>query len=210
VLSSKLVRDARVLDLLFRIDQDIAECARVRGCPCSGKLHRALYPRKTRGVPARLQSDGLAFRFSFCCALDGCRRRVTPPSVRFLGRRVYLGAVVVLLTALAHGATAKRVRRLRAVLGDVSERTLARWRTWWREEFPATRFWAEHGARLAPAVATALLPCSLFQRFQGEDAAARLVAMMRFLAPLTIGIPPSQPRLAMAVRYPQRVPVDRR
>jgi len=40
--------------------------------------------------------------------------------VRYLGRRVYLGAVVVLVTAMIGGLTATRVARLRQWLG-VSE-----------------------------------------------------------------------------------------
>ena len=47
--------------------------------------------------------DEYRYRFSFCCDRDGCRKRVTPPSVRFLGRRVYLGAVVILIGRHAAG-----------------------------------------------------------------------------------------------------------
>jgi hypothetical protein len=167
-LSPKLVRDARVHDVLLRIDEEMAAGVRSRGCGCGGKLHSARYPRKPRGVPDVLAARH-GVRFSFCCASDGCRRRVTPPSVRFLGRRVYLGIVVVLLAVLAHGATTKRVRRLRVVLGEVSERTIARWRCWWQEALPSTKFWRDHGARHVPPVETALLPGSLLARFRGED-----------------------------------------
>jgi len=184
-LSPKWVRTASVHGILLQIDHDLAEQARCRGCGCGGKLHSASYPRKPRGVPDALAAQHDRRR-SFCCARDGCRRRTTPPSVRFLGRRVYLGVVVVLLSALAQGATALRLRRLRAVLGEVSERTLERWRRWWREIFPTTEFWREHGARLSPPVATRQMPASLLARFVG-DAGARLIAMMRFLAPLTTG-----------------------
>lgn len=48
---------------------------------------------------------------SLCCAR--CRKRRTPPSVRFLGRRVYLAAVVVLACVLRQGPTRWRVARLR-------------------------------------------------------------------------------------------------
>ena len=77
-------------------------------------------------------------RLSFCCAQDGCRRRSTPASVRFLGRKVYLGVIVVLLTALHHGLTEARRRRLIEEL-DVPLQTLWRWQRWWREQFVATR-----------------------------------------------------------------------
>ena len=84
-----------LFELLFAIDQDLAANARAAGCPaCGGRLHSVRYPRKPRGGPADLGPE-YDWRFSFCCAGEGCRRRATPPSVRFLGRRVYLGAVVV-------------------------------------------------------------------------------------------------------------------
>jgi hypothetical protein len=62
-------------------------------------------------------------RFSFCCAVDGCRRRATPPSLRFLGRKVYLAAVVVLVSMMRHGATEPRLRQLTAAAS-----TAGRWR----------------------------------------------------------------------------------
>ncbi len=77
-------------------------------------------------------------RTSFCCAR--CRKRVTPPSVRFLGRRVYLGAIVVLACVLRQWPTPWRVARLGEVLG-VSRDTLARWHRWWRDVFVRTAFW---------------------------------------------------------------------
>jgi hypothetical protein len=52
---------------------------------------------------------------SLCCSRDGCRRRMTPPSVRFLGRRVYLGAVLVLVSAMQQGSLPGR--RVRPGLG---------------------------------------------------------------------------------------------
>jgi hypothetical protein len=112
-----------------------------------------------------------------------------PPSVRFLGRRVYLGAVVVLVTALQHGATPDRLARLYATLG-VSVRTLARWRDWWRETFARSRFWRAARSRLDSPVAEETLPASLLERFAGDET-ARLVALLRFLAPLTVteGLP---------------------
>jgi hypothetical protein len=96
--------------LLFRIDEDLAAQTRAAGCVfCGGKLHSARYPRKPRGVVCGLGGEAYERRLSFCCARDRCRRRSTPPSVRFLGRRVYLSAVVVLVTALAAGLTGRRI-----------------------------------------------------------------------------------------------------
>ena len=54
-------------------------------------------------------------RQSVCCAMEGCRRRANPPSLRFLGRQVYFGALVLLLPILMEGPTPRRVARLREV-----------------------------------------------------------------------------------------------
>ena len=79
-----------------------------------------------------------------------------------LGRRVYLGAVVVLATAMIGGVTAIRVARLRQWLG-ISLRTLARWRVWWREMFVASAFWRGARGRFMPPVMTETLPASLLE-----------------------------------------------
>jgi hypothetical protein len=71
------------------------------------KLHRSDYDRKPRGGPQ------WEVRFSFCCAQEGSRRRHIPPSVRFMGRRVYAGLVVVLVSAMIHGLKPERVQCLR-------------------------------------------------------------------------------------------------
>jgi hypothetical protein len=74
------------------------------------------YDRKPRGGPAGLGQE-YAERFSFCCAVDGCRTRATPPSLRFLGRHVYLATVVTLISAMQLGTTPSRLARLSVVPG---------------------------------------------------------------------------------------------
>jgi hypothetical protein len=119
-----------------------------------------------------------------CCAAAGCRKRVLPPSLRFFGRRVYLGPVFVLVSAMVHGITEKRAAALRDLVG-VSMRTLTRWRVWWRQVFPQTRFWHAARARFMPPVAEVSLPGSLVERFTQDADADRAVAALRFLAPVT-------------------------
>ena len=178
----KLLGDARLWGLLLRIDGDLAAAARAGGCRiCGGALHRSCYPRKPRGGPADLA--GYDRRDSFCCAQEGCRKRLTPPSLRFLGRKVYLGAVVVLLSALRHGATPARVARLGELTG-ASRRTLDRWREWWREVFAASPFWKAAAGHFERPVERELLLLSLLARFGGDEL-ERLVALLRFLAPLS-------------------------
>lgn len=109
---------------------------------------------------------------------------MTPASVRFLGRKVYFGAVVVLTTVLRHGATRVRLSKLRELFG-VSARTVARWREWWQEVFVATPFWRAAQGHLIPAVAAAALPGGLLDRFTG-DACERVAKLLRFISPLTV------------------------
>jgi len=109
---------------------------------------------------------------------------MTPPSVRYLGRRVYLGAVVVLVTAMIGGITAARAARLREWFG-VNVRTLKRWRVWWRETFIASTFWRGAQGRFMPPVAIEMLPASLLERFAGDER-TRLLHALVFLTPLTI------------------------
>jgi hypothetical protein len=124
-----------------------------------------------------------AQRLSLCCAAEGCRRRATPPSVRFLGRRVYVGAAMVAITALDARARRAEVRGLRAWLG-LSARTLARWRRWWRAVFAESAFWRSARGQLRTPVTATALPGGLLQRFAG-DLRAQLIAGLHFLAPIT-------------------------
>lgn len=170
---------------LSRIDHDLAADARIAGCLfCGGALHSARYPRKPRGVERSVLGEAYETRLSFCCDRDGCRRRMTPPSVRFLGRRVFLGAVVVLATALAQGLSARRVAALCAQF-SVSTRTLRRWRVWWTETFVESATWSGIRARLASPITLALLPASLLERCEGDDEPTRVTQLLRLIAPLS-------------------------
>jgi len=170
--------DQQVYQLLEKVDVDLTEEARQEGCRhCGGKLHRSDYDRKPRGGP---QWDT---RFSLCCAKEGCRRRHTPPSVRFLGRRVYAGLVVVLVSAMRHGLTPERVERLRETLG-MDRRTLARWRQWWLGLFVESSFWRTARARFMPPLCPKTMPLSLCLSFAVERR-ERLLDLLKFLAPIT-------------------------
>jgi hypothetical protein len=178
-LNSQLLVDERFYHVIDRIDSELAATARRAGCGiCDGVLHSARFPRKPRGLPAARSGEDR--RASFCCAT--CRKRTTPPSVRFLGRRVYQSAVVVLASALEQGPTRWGARRLRELFG-VSPQTLARWRVWWRETFVESRFWKAARAGLVPPIAEPP-PLSLLDRFEGA-VHEQLVALLRFLAPLS-------------------------
>ena len=140
-----------------RGDEAIADKARRGRCLlCRSVVHSARYLRKPRGCPARLSREH-DWRFSFCCSRDGCRKRKTPPSLRFLGRKVYVAAMVVLIAIMREGATAMRMRQLTALVG-VDRRTIERWRTWWRDTFTASPFWQIARAAFMPPVDQERLP----------------------------------------------------
>lgn len=166
---------------LLALDAELASEAQGRGCGyCGAALHVANYPRKPRGGPWLLRAEQ-DFRHGLCCSRDGCRRRTLPPSVRFLGRRVYFAAVVVLGAALQNGLTPKRVTHLQRILG-VNRRTLKRWLSWWTERFPRTSRFDELRGRLVPPVAAAALPLALLERFTAATPAGRVLALLRSLA----------------------------
>jgi hypothetical protein len=176
-----LLGDAKLYVHLLRIDRDLAAAERAGGCPaCGGRLDVADYLRKPRGGPAVLPAE-YERRFSFCC--DACRRRVTPPSVRFFGRRVYLAPVFLLVSAMQGALTARRLARLHDLFG-VDRRTVIRWRQWWRESFPMTAFFRAMAGRFIPAMAIARLAGALLARFSGSTR-DRVIAVLRFLSPLS-------------------------
>jgi len=178
--------DAKFWRVLFRIDEDLAAEVQVLGCAyCGASLHSARYPRKPRGVASALLGEDYEYRLSLCCAREGCRRRATPASVRFLGRRVYLGALVVLVGVLSQGLTVKRRSQLCQQL-RLSERTVLRWRQWWREVFPDTPWWRTARGRFVPALDVAQLPGALLERFIAAEPDQRLRDVLAFLAPLSI------------------------
>ena len=180
------LHDPKFFRFLAACDEELAEEARRAGCPhCGGRLHRADYPRKPRGVPEQVEA-GTVLRRSWCCEREGCRRRTTPASLRFLGRRVYSSVAVIVVGAMDRTRGAAW-RALIELLG-VSERTLRRWRRWWQTTFAASGFWRGIRGLLREAVAAADLPLALMESFEGS-ARSRLLALLRLLVPITGGSP---------------------
>jgi hypothetical protein len=174
--------DQELPEFLRKVDEELAANALEQGCRfCGSDLHRADYPRKPRGAAVGDK------RVSFCCCERDCRRRKTPASVRFLGRKVYAGFVVVLVAAMMHGLSPERVERIRQVIG-ADARTLKRWRQWWLENFVRSRFWKEARARFMPPLCQGTLPWALCKHFEVERR-DRLLDLLKFLAPITIPNP---------------------
>jgi len=184
-MSHELPRGKSFWSFLLSVDRDLAERTRQNGCTCGGRLHSANYPRSPRGCPDELP-ESYRHRLSFCCNRDGCRKRATPPSVRFLGRKVYLSVIVVLVAAMRHGATARRVRELSALVG-VDRRTIDRWQVFWREHFPQTCLWKVARGRLALFIEILTFPQSLMDAFFRTDSLEENWGnLLKFLSPISV------------------------
>jgi len=178
-----------VRGLLERIDVDLARQCRDRGCwRCGARLDVANYPRRVRDMlidahcASKLNAVVDDVRFSFCCA--ACRKRTTPPSVRFPGRKHFHSTAFLIISAVSRRLTGEIAAELEELFA-VSERTVRRWRRWWRTQFSASAFWRQQKARLRPPVPTDdELPLGLVERF-AHTAGERMAAVLRFLAPVT-------------------------
>ncbi len=173
-----VLQNPAIFHLLTRIDEELASSTRLGGCPlCGGPLHVADFPRKPRGCPAAVREE-YSWRLSFTCGR--CDARATSPSVRFLGRRVYLALVLMLVSppGSASGQT------LCDFLG-IPACTLKRWRRWWRVDFALTPFWQSVRERFMPPVMIERLPMSLLERFDAGEMTDSLRLALRFIAPLS-------------------------
>jgi len=194
-----ILSNARVWDFLKQVDAAEAQACREAGCPhCGGALHSATYPRKPHGLAAELRDD--VRRFSLCCSV--CRRRVKPASVRFFGRRFYVGALFLLVSALAL-AGGVRLQTIARRWG-IAASTLKRWRRWWLEAFPLTAQWqAKRGELAAPPEEPALR--RVLRIMRGRGLRARLLRSLVWLMPWTgvcaLGAGPASPAESVSVMH---------
>ena len=185
-MSHKYLHESRSHLLLLTIDREMAIECQQAGCQhCGGKLHQGNYPRSPHGVPGPFR-DHYDSRFSFCC--QDCRKRTTPPTVRFFGRYWYVAPVLLLLSALAFGLSARRRDKIKNYLGvTVPKSTWDRWREWWRNVFVKTPFWQQHKGLCPPAYESRCsLPRHLFCLFE-NPLDKKMTQILRFLSPLTSG-----------------------
>lgn len=164
-MCTNLLQDSRTFEFLQEIDRDTVTQAGHGMCRfCGDRLHRAYYMRKPRAPGIGLSAE-FCMRPSFCCQRDGCRRRMTPALVRFLGRRVYVSIIVLLVASMTQGPTPKRLCALKAELG-ISSQTLKRWLHYWREIFASQSTWRYHRGNFMPPIADMELPLALLARFE--------------------------------------------
>ena len=106
--------------------------------------------------------------------------------MRFLGRKVYLGAVVILVSAMRQGPSPRRVRELSRLFA-VDKATIVRWQSFWRDHIPQTPFWKLAWARLVPVFEIVALPLSILEAFfHRGDQYEGWANLLRFLSPITV------------------------
>jgi hypothetical protein len=170
---------------LLAIDAEAAALTRGAGCRvCGGPLCVGHFERKPRGGLLAAAAEDAMFtqRFSYCCSREGCRKRATPPSVRFLGRKVYVEGAIVLGCVLA-SVLEDRAGAIRQATG-IAARTVRRWQAWWRTVFAASALWVELRGRV-PTLDATQLPGAMLPLFAGQSEEDQLVMAMRFVSPLT-------------------------
>lgn len=179
---TEIVGRVTFFELLWQFDVDLAEETRRKGCPrCGGRLHRAAYDRKPRGVEI---PEEFCRRLGLCCGEGDCRRRTLPPSCLFFGRRVYWGCILLVVVALRQGRPESySANRLRRLFG-VSRRTIVRWMAHFRDVVPSSPCWQRVRGLVEPDVRDAELPVSLLERLCDAcgSVEAGLVATLRLLA----------------------------
>jgi hypothetical protein len=185
----KVVVEFKFWKELIAIDEAVAERVAAKGCRhCGGRLDRGDYPRKPRGGLIARACEGETRRISLCCDRDGCRRRATPPSVRFLGRKVYVGAAIVMACVIAHEMAAAAAQRA----SGVATRTVRRWSRFWQSDYAQSEHFERERSRMSAPVDTEALPGSLWQRFTDHagDPELGLMRLLGFAAPITTGSVP--------------------
>lgn len=166
---------------LVRVDLETARRLQVRGCPrvdCGGRLNRADFPRKVRGLAVD-DTSLFACRIGLCCGR--CRRRVLPPTVRFFGRSSYafIAGLVAVATTLA-GGIAPGARLVGAAWS-----TVARWIRFLQCELACRGEWQAVRGRLPAVLPLERLPLSLVEVFGCVESDDAWLSALRWLSPNT-------------------------
>jgi len=97
----EILEHSSFFQTLQSFDKDMSDAMKAKGCKhCSGKLDVGHYQRKPRGLEWAELTDASYTRYSLCCREESCRKRSTPLSLRFAGRKVYCSVFIVLFTLL--------------------------------------------------------------------------------------------------------------
>lgn len=181
---SELLKNKRLFYQLYNIDKETAQRYRQWPCPhCGDPLYFANYYRKPRGEPEGIPEEYF-IKFSLCCGTQGCRQRLSPPSTRFLGRKVYWSPVILsIITDCQNHFKGKTLADLTRHTG-ISRHTLKRWLGFFRNTFPASPTWRKIRGYVSAYVGNDTLPSSLVNYYltiksKAEEA---LVSCLTFLS----------------------------
>lgn len=183
MLSEVLKNKSLFLDL-YKIDLATAEEYRQKRCPyCQGPLHYANYPRKPRGEPDGVPEEYF-LQFSLCCGKEGCRRRLIPPTCRFLGRKVYwYAAILTIVSDWQNKIQNMTISKLARKMG-ISRNTLKRWIHFFKNTFPVSVQWKKIRGCVSAIVKNDRLPGSLINSYlkQQSNIEKALISCLKFLS----------------------------
>lgn len=179
---SEVLKNKSFFHHLYIIDKKIAEQCRKMLCPyCNGPLYFANYLRKPRGERDDLPEEYF-IRFSLCCGTEGCRHRVTPPSCRFMGRKVYWHSVILVVVSEWQNK-AFSIFKL-SKLSGVTRNTINRWIHFYQDVFPSSRQWQMLRGLIPAFIKNNELPSRLINYFLSIKSCAKdaLAACLKFLS----------------------------
>jgi hypothetical protein len=169
---AQLLQDISLFRVLHQIDKDLASAYRQAGCPfCNSPLHNAPYTRKPRGGPDGIP-DEYCVRQSLCCSRVDCRRRVLPPSCLFWGRKVYWGAVILIVTTLWQQNPRKYSINMLAEKFKISRNSVVRWIRYFHDAFPKSSGWYRLRGLISAEVGNTNLPGALVEFFIQSQASS--------------------------------------
>ncbi len=181
---SKVLKNESLFWDLYKIDLATAELYRQKQCPhCQGPLYYANYFRKPRGEPEGLPEEYF-LQFSLCCGKEGCRKRLIPPTCRFLGRKVYwYAAILTIVSDWQNKIQNMTISELAGKIG-ISRNTLKRWIYFFKNTFPVSFQWRKIRGRVSTIVKNAHLPGSLINFYlqQQSNIEKALISCLNFLS----------------------------
>ena len=170
---------------LLALDLLIANQYQQSHCPsCGGKLHQAHYRRSPIGVPIGV-CDNYWLRFSYCCATDGCRKRLTTPSMRFLSQKQYSSVIILVIFMLKSKTDESKVEELNQLINSsLSVETVRRWRHYWVNKVTQSHTFIRAALTHKESLS---MPSSLLAKFK-KNAEQSLELALKWLLPLTTGV----------------------
>jgi len=181
---SELIKKKNLFSDLYEIDKNTAERYRQLPCPhCGGPLYFSNYMRKPRGEPENVP-EKYFIQFSLCCGTEGCRKRLMPPSCRFLGRKVYWFAIILCILTDLQNTSEKITVSDWSIQTGISRNSIKRWLAFFHDTFPASQTWRRLRGRISACVMNSNLPSSLinYSRTLKSTAKDALVASLIFLS----------------------------